>query len=279
MPIDLFGFSIGRKGKIPPKPQENTSASNSKLKSFVPPDTDDGAAIVEAGGFYGSFIDFEGAIKNDIDLINKYRDMSLHPEIEIAVDDIVNDAIVYDEKQSPVELMLDDVDQPDSIKSKIQIEFEEVLRLLKFRERGYDLFRRWYIDSRLYFHIMIDDASSKKGIQELRAIDPTRIRKVKKIEKKPKGVGISRFDVVDNVEEFYVYSEVDKNPAVTEGIKVAPDSICYVHSGLFDATRRRVFGFLQKAIKPLNQLRMIEDAVVIYRISRAPERRIFYIDV
>jgi len=278
MPIDLFGFSIGRKGKIPPRPQENSSGSTN-LKSFVPPDMDDGATIVEGGGFYGSYIDFDGSIKSDIDLINKYRDMSLHPEVEIAVDDIVNDAIVYDEKRSPVEIILDDVDYSESIKSKIQTEFDEVLRLLKFKEKGYDIFRRWYVDSRIYYHIMIDDSSSKKGIQELRTIDPTRIRKVKKVEKKPKGQGISRFDVVDNVEEFYIYNEIDRNAIATEGIKVAPDSICYVHSGMFDATRKRVFGFLQKAIKPLNQLRMIEDAVVIYRISRAPERRIFYIDV
>jgi len=278
MPIDLFGFSIGRKGKVSSKSGDNSSKN---LKSFVPPDMDDGAAIVEAGGFYGSYIDFDGTIKSDIDLINKYRDMSLHPEIEIAVDDIVNDAIVYDEKQSPVEILLDEVDYSDSIKSKIQAEFDEVLRLLKFKERGYDLFRRWYIDSRIYYHIMIDENSSKKGIQELRPIDPTKIRKVKKIDKKPITMGhqAGRFDMVDKVEEFYIYSEIDKNPNTTDGIKVTPDAICYVHSGLFDATRRRVFGFLQKAIKPLNQLRMIEDAVVIYRISRAPERRIFYIDV
>ena len=277
MPIDIFGFRLGRKGKEPASMQG--TSENKNLKSFVPPDTDDGAAIIEAGGFYGSYVDFNGTIKSDIDLINKYRDMSLHPEIEIAVDDIVNDAIVYDEQKSPVQLILDDLDYSDAIKDKMQTEFEEILKLLKFKDRGYDIFRRWYIDSRVYYHIMIDDNASKKGIQELRAIDPTKIRKVKKIEKKPAGTAISRFDIVDNVEEFYIYSERDKDPTTTEGIKVAPDSICYVHSGMYDATRRRVFGFLQKAIKPLNQLRMIEDAVVIYRISRAPERRIFYIDV
>ena len=279
MPIDLFGFSIGRKGKVPPKPQETSQGNQARLASFAPPETDDGAALVEAGGFYGSYIDFNGSIKNDIDLINKYRDMSLHPEIEIAVDDIINEAIVYDDKQNPCDLLLDDVDQPDSIKSKIQTEFDEILRLLKFKSKGYDVFRRWYVESRLYFHIMIDDNSPKKGIQELRPIDPTKIRKVKKVEKKPQGRGVDRYNIVDNVEEFYVYSELDKNPTLSEGIKVAPDSICYVHSGMFDATKSRVFGYLQKAIKPLNQLRMIEDAVVIYRISRAPERRIFYIDV
>ncbi len=279
MPVDLFGFSIGRKGKVPPKPQETSLGDQSKLQSFVPPETDDGAALVEAGGFYGSYVDFDGSIKNDIDLINKYRDMSLHPEIEIAIDDIINDSIVYDEKQNPCDIVLDEVEQPASIKNKIEAEFNEVLRLLKFKTKGYDLFRRWYIDSRLYFHIMIENNSPKKGIQELRAIDPTKIRKVKKVEKKPKGTGTERFNIINNVEEFYIYSELDKNPTMTEGIKVAPDSICYVHSGLFDATRKRVFGYLQKAIKPLNQLRMIEDAVVIYRISRAPERRIFYIDV
>jgi hypothetical protein len=277
MPIDIFGFRLGKRGKAPASMQG--TSENKNLKSFVPPDTDDGAAVIEAGGFYGSYVDFNGTIKSDIDLINKYRDMSLHPEIEIAVDDIVNDAIVYDEQKSPVQLILDDLDYSDTIKDKMQTEFEEILKLLKFKDRGYDIFRRWYIDSRIYYHIMIDDNASKKGIQELRSIDPTKIRKIKKIEKKPVGTEMSRFDIVDSVEEFYVYSERDKDPTTTEGIKVAPDSICYVHSGMYDATRRRVFGFLQKAIKPLNQLRMIEDAVVIYRISRAPERRIFYIDV
>ena len=203
MPIDIFGFRLGRKGKEPASMQSSGFESKN-LKSFVPPDTDDGAAVIEAGGFFGSYVDFNGTIKSDIDLINKYRDMSLHPEIEIAVDDIVNDVIVYDEQKSPVQLILDDLDYSDSIKDKIQTEFDEILKLLKFKDKGYDIFRRWYIDSRIYYHIMIDDNSSKKGIQELRAIDPTKIRKIKKIEKKPTGVGHQRFDIVDNVEEFYI---------------------------------------------------------------------------
>ncbi|HIJ11984.1 TPA: portal protein, partial [Candidatus Woesearchaeota archaeon] len=279
MPIELFGFSLGRKGKT--SPQASTSQSGGeKAKSFVPPDFDDGAIQVEGGlpGFYGTYLDVEGAIKNDIGLINKYRDMSLHPEAEMAIDDIVNEAIVYDETKKPVTLNLDLLTISDTIKSKIEGEFEGVLRLLDFGNRGYEIFRRWYIDGKLYYHIMLND-QSKKGISELRPVDATKIRLIRKIEKKRLQKGPSNIDIVDHVEEFYMYTDTDKNPSATEGIKVALDSISYIHSGLYDRSGKRVVGYLQKAIKPLNQLRMIEDAVVIYRISRAPERRIFYIDV
>ena len=283
MPLELFGFSIGRKGKESPKPFTSESGRDNAL-SFVPPDFDDGAATLTQGGFYGSYIDMEGAIKNDIDLINKYRDMALHPEIEIAVEDIVNEAIVFDDTKKSITLELAETNLPDAIKTKMQDEFESILNLLKFKSRGYELFRKWYIESRLYFHV-IPHENGKKGIRELRPIDPTKIRKIRNVEKKKDEKNGAT--VIDKVEEFYVYTDIDraKNEAygavagTVEGVKVAPDAICFVPSGLYDATKSRVFGYLQKAIKPLNQLRMIEDAVVIYRISRAPERRIFYIDV
>lgn len=284
MAIELFGFSIGRSGKEPPRPNTSESGRNNEVQSFVPPDFDDGAAVVQGGGFYGSYIDMDGVIKNDVDLINKYRDMAMHPEIEIAVEDIVNESIVFDTNRKAIELNLEGTDLPDAIKAKMQDEFDSILKILKFGNRGYELFRKWYIESRLYFHV-IPHENGKKGIKELRPIDPTKIRKVRNVEKKKDEKGAT---IINKVEEFYVYTDTSQSkgneaystPSGTvEGIKVAPDSICFVPSGLYDATKSRVFGYLQKAIKPLNQLRMIEDAVVIYRISRAPERRIFYIDV
>ena len=277
MPIDLFGFSIGRKGKQSPSPD---SGAEQKIgKSFAPPDYDDGAVTVSGGGYFGSYVDFEGSIKTEIDLIHKYRDMANHAEIEQAIDDITNDAIVYDDRKQSVSVVLDEVDLPDSIKNKITDEFSEILKLLNFKKRGYEIFRKWYIDSRLYFHIILDEKNAKKGITELRPIDATKIRKVRKVNKGKNPTGSIDTQIVDSVEEFYVYSEQTYNSNSTEGIKIALDSISYVHSGLYDSSKKRVLGYLHKAIKPINQLRMIEDAVVIYRISRAPERRIFYVDV
>ena len=279
MPIELFGFSLGRKGKTSPQATLSQSGGD-KAQSFVSPDFDDGALEVAGGlgGFYGTYLDVEGAIKNDIQLINKYRDMSLHPECEIAVDDIVNESIVYDDTKKPVEINLELIDLSDSIKSKIENEFDGCLRLLDFGNKGYEIFRRWYIDGKIYHHVILHE-QSQKGISELRPIDSTKIRKIRQVQKKLHQKGIAKVELIDNVEEFYMYSDTDKNPSATEGIKVALDSVSYVHSGLYDRSGKRVVGYLQKAIKPLNQLRMIEDAVVIYRISRAPERRIFYIDV
>ena len=285
MAIDIFGFSIGRKGKAAPSLQA-VEDEKKKAKSFAPPDYDDGAITLAGGGYSSSYIDFEGTLKTEMDIIQKYRDMASHAEIEQAIEDISNDSIVYDDKKQSVDIMLDEVDLPDSIKSKMQTEFDEILRLLNFKNKGYEIFRRWYIDGRLYYHIILDEEQSKKGIIEMRPIDSLKIRKVRKINKKPSNGPGFQTEVVDSVEEFYVYNEhlVSSsaiNPIVpsVEGVKVSLDSISYTHSGLYDAGRKRVLGHLHKAIKPLNQLRMIEDAVIIYRISRAPERRIFYVDV
>ena len=278
MPIDLFGFSIGRKSKQPLSPESGTGEKK-VAKSFAPPDYDDGAVSVSGGGYFGSYVDFEGSIKTEIDLIHKYRDMANHAEIEQAIDDITNDAIVYDDKKQSVSIVLDELDLPDSIKDKITTEFDEILKLLQFKKRGYEIFRKWYIDSRLYYHIILDEKNAKKGIAELRPIDSTKIRKVRKINRGNTPAGSVDTQLVESIEEFYVYSEQSHNSNGTEGIKIALDSISYIHSGLYDSSKKRVLGYLHKAIKPINQLRMIEDAVVIYRISRAPERRIFYVDV
>ena len=278
MAIKLFGFSISRETGA------SSEETPKKSLSFVPPDFDDGSIPIEVGGYFGAVVDFDGTIKSDIELIKKYRDMALHPEVESAISDICNEAVVYNETFSTVKVDTTNVKQPKSIKDKVESEFSEVLHLLNFNRRGYEIFRKWYIDSRLYYHIIIDDKNKKKGIVELRPIDPVKIRKVRKINKKPlddksgSGQGVK---VVTSVEEFYVYNESEPNSSALsmEGLKIQPDSICFVHSGLFDSYHKKIIGYLHKAIKALNQLRMIEDAVVIYRITRAPERRVFYVDV
>lgn len=279
MAINLpFGFVLGRTGGTPKE-------EDRKSPSFVPPDYDDGAVPIEVGGYYGAFVDFDGTIKTDIDLIHKYRDMAIHPEVETAIADICNESIVYSDSLDTVKIDTAAIDQPKSIKDKVEAEFQEVLNLLEFPRRGYEIFRKWYIDSRLYYHIIVDEANKKKGIKELRPIDPVKIRKIRSIKKKPltkdQSLRPSSIQVISSVEEFYVYNDKEPNSTAVsmEGLKISPDAICFIHSGLFDSSRKRVIGYLHKAIKALNQLRMIEDAVVIYRITRAPERRVFYVDV
>jgi len=287
MAINLFGFSIGKKDA------RDTASAEDILKkpvSFVPPDYDDGATPIEVGGYFGAYVDFDGSVKSDIELIYKYREMALHPECESAIADICNESIVYNDTLDAVKIDVSAVKQSKAIKDKIEDEFHEVMQLLDFTRRGYELFRKWYVDSRIYYHIIIDEKNKKKGILELRPIDPTRIRKVRKIKKKPmpsggKGVENSAnplgINLVSDIEEFYIYSEQDQSSSTMtlDGLKINPDAVCFVHSGLYDSRRKKIIGYLHKAIKALNQLRMIEDAVIIYRLARAPERRIFYVDV
>lgn len=272
MPIDFFGFSIGRKQKLP-SPNLDPSLGVKEVKSFVPPLLDD-ASYVDAGGYFGSYLDLDGALKTEAEYIGKYREMSLHPEVESAVEDVCNEAIVLDDERKSVELILDQVTASDAIKQKMQDEYDQILRLLDFSNRGYEMFRRWFIDGKGYYHILIDKTNPKKGIVELRPIDALKIKKMVEVEKETDEKTGTKY--VKSVKEFYTYKE---NSTDTGGLKLSPESICYYHSGLFDPLSSRAISYLHKAIKPLNQLRMIEDAVVIYRISRAPERRIFYIDV
>ncbi len=262
----IFGFEITRKKK--------------QGKSFTAPESsDDGAVNVATGNAVAQYIDMEGSIKNEIDLINRYRDMSNQPECDAAVDDIVNEAIVISsEKENVLELDLAELGAPDGIKDKIHDEFTSILNILDFNKKGYDIFRKWVVDGRLYYHIIIDEAKKKQGIQELRYIDSRKIRKVREVikEKAPNGT-----DVVKKTVEYFVFND-SKLQALSqnlEGVKVSVDSVAHVMSGLYNHGKSVTISHLHKAIKPLNQLRMMEDAVVIYRISRAPERRIFYIDV
>jgi hypothetical protein len=258
----------------------------------VTPEADfaDGSTIIEAGGSaQGYAIDLDTNLRSDIDLIRKYREISGHAEIEIAIDDIVNEAVTEDVNGEILKLDLDMVeDISASTKKKITEEFNTLLYLLNFNKKGYEMFRQWYIDGRLYHYAVLDENNPKAGIQKIINIDPLKIKKITEIKKKTDQ--LTKVQTVESIKEYFIYSNFDKfltptpnMPIITygntTGIRLTADSVSYVHSGLIERNSKRVYGYLQKAIKPLNQLRMIEDAVVIYRISRAPERRIFYIDV
>jgi hypothetical protein len=267
--MDLFGFEIKRKEE---------EKEEKKRVSFVPREEEDGGGhIVNAGGYFGQYLDMDGgSAKNEADLIFKYRDIASQPECDAAIEDIVSEAIVSDEDSAPVDIVLDDLDQPDRIKKLIKEEFDNVSELINLNWYGHEIFRRWYIDGRLFYHKIIDEKNPKRGIIELRPIDPTRIRKVKELlkSKDPK----AGTEIVTGQKEYYIYQDRNMNKS-NQGLKIAPDSICYVTSGVLDPSRKKVLSYLHKALKTVNQLRMMEDSLVIYRLSRAPERRIFYIDV
>jgi len=275
MPIELFGFSIGKKEK-----------KNVKAQTFAEPEYEDGSLTVASGGAYGTYVDTEGAIKSESELINRYRDMGLQAEVENAIDDIINEAIVAAKDKPLVRINVDNLNVSESIRDKIRVEFKSISRLLDIQNLGHDVFKRWYIDGRIYYHVIVDENNLEKGIHELRVLDPRKIKKIreKKSDRQPDG------KTKTTVTEYYVYNQKGiyqsqgqtMGTAFTNaaaGLKISPDAIVYTHSGLMNSTRTLVLSYLHKAIKPLNQLRMIEDSLVIYRISRAPERRIFYVDV
>ena len=265
--FSLFGFKVGK-----------DTPAQEVLPSFSAPVLDDGAVTITAAAHYGTTIDLDSNYKNDVELITRYREMAMQPEIESAVDDIVNEAIV-DEDGVIVKLKLDNLKVSPKIKKAIEEEFGNILTLLNFKQLGQDIFRRFYIDGRMYYNIILSKENPSIGIQELRYTDPrkiTKIREIKKIKDKESG-----FDIIAGYVEYYIYSDTisTKSNLTNSGLRIAPDSMICVTSGLLDAKRSIILSHLHKAIKPLNQLRMIEDASVIYKVSRAPERRIFYIDV
>jgi hypothetical protein len=276
MAIKLFGFTLGKQDIVQVQSPEQPSFA-------LPTETmDDGAVTITQNAHYGTYVDLEGSVRNEIELVTRYREMANHPELEMAIDDIVNEAITHDETGKTVDIVLDKLKQPESVKKKIHEEFENILKMLNFGNLADDLFKRWYIDGRIYYHVVVDEKNPKKGIQELRYIDPRKIRKVREIKKgnDPKTGAL----IVQSMAEYYVYNDKGQTTQtytsnVNAGLKIAPESIINVNSGLMDAKNTFVISYIHKAIKALNQLRMIEDAVVIYRLSRAPERRIFYIDV
>ena len=265
--MQLFGFEILRK-------------KEKAFDSIVSPNPQDGSTVVNtgvnAGGYYGMVMDLDGIIKNENDLIRRYREVATYSDCDGAIEDIVSEAIVYDEEDQTVTINLDDVDVSESIKKKIRVEFDEVVKLLKFQERGHEIFRTWYVDGRIYYHILLDENNLKQGIVELRYIDPRKIRRIKNVVKSrtPQGV-----EVVKEVQEYYLYNDKGITEQTTQGVKLSLDSVVYTPSGFMDSNTGMMMSYLHKAIKPTNQLKMIEDSLVIYRISRAPERRIFYVDV
>ena len=268
MALELFGFRIGK-----------AEEQKDRIVSFAPPEPDDGSLTIAQGGVFGTTVDLEGTAKNETALITKYREMLLQPECEKAIDDIVNEAIVGDNKEQSVQIILEDTDLPSSIKNKINDEFDNVLSLLHFNTKSYSIFRDWYVDGRLYYHVMIDTKNPRAGIKELRYIDPRKIKKIRSEKQESHKPNQTSNTVLNKqYDEYFVYQPTGLGTN-TEGIKIAVDSIAYSHSGVLDQRNYMVLSYLHKAIKPLNQLRMLEDATVIYRLARAPERRIFYIDV
>ena len=268
----LFGYSLERAKK-----------GQSNGPSFVRKESDDAATPVAGGGYFGTAIDLDGSYKDESDLIRRYREMSIHPECDRAVDDVVNEAIAGDRDDSPVDVDLANLEVSAAIRKKIRDEFHNVLRLLDFDKKAYDIFRRWYIDGKLYYHKVIDTKNPRRGITELRYIDPRKIRKVIEFEAKKDRQFVDPRTMesltAPRSAEYYVYNQKGLRGLETTGIKIASDAIAFCHSGLKDMNKNVIMSHLHKAIKALNQLRMIEDSLVIYRLSRAPERRIFYIDV
>jgi len=268
---ELFGFNITRvKPQTDPKQQ------------FSQPQADDGTQVVAAGGFFGSYLDMEGTAKTEQDLIRRYREISLHPECDMAIEDIVNEAITSNENKQSVKVITDSLKYSSNVKRRIEEEFTEVLRLMQFNTRGHDLFRRWYVDGRIFFQKIIDAENPKNGITELKYLDPRKIKKIREVRKRrPEGlISPTNINIADETVEYFVYNERGiQGSAAIQGIKIAPDTIAFCPSGVIDQNKNIVLSYLHKAIKPVNQLRMIEDSAVIYRIARAPERRIFKIDV
>jgi hypothetical protein len=274
----LFGFNIITDDELEKQKINPLDASQIKEKSFAPPQQDDGAITVQTGSYYGTYVDLDGVSRNEVELITRYREMAMQPEMEGAIDDIVNEAIVEDEDGIVVELDLEEVEISKGTKEKIHEEFENIQRLLNWKDMSHEIFRRWYIDGRLFYHMVIDETKPEDGIKEMRYVDPRRIRKIREIlrTKDPK----TGMDLISKITEYFLFNDRGIMGTYSNlGTRIALDSMVYVTSGLLDSKRAMVLSYLNKAIKPLNQLRMLEDATVVYRLARAPERRVFYIDV
>tara|TARA_B100001093_G_scaffold400254_1_gene387764 strand:- start:197 stop:1879 length:1683 start_codon:yes stop_codon:yes gene_type:complete len=280
----LFGFSI-----------EEPNKDNKNAISPVPQNNEDGADYFLSSGFYGQYVDIEGVFRTEFDVIKRYRDMALHPECDTAIEHVVNEAIVSDSNDSPVEINLDNLNVSDKLKGIVRDEFKAVKDLLQFDKKAHEIFRNWYTDGRLYYHKVIDMKKPDEGIKEVRYIDSLKLKYMRVRPSQERGArGAQGIPVLPNsgeqtitkdakIEEFYTYypqGMAQRYGSVAgKGVKIAKDAITYVHSGLVDRNKKITLSYLHKAIKGLNQLRMIEDSLVIYRLSRAPERRIFYIDV
>ena len=274
MAIKLFGFNISRE----------EDEIDRKLQGFATPVSDDGASTVQAGGHFGTYVDLDATAKSEYELITRYREAAMYSDTSAAIDEILTEAIAAVDDEALVQINLDQSKIPQDIKDSIIKEFEIIYKLIEFDTRGFDYFRRWYIDGRIYFQKIIDTSNPKRGILETLVIDPRKIKKIREVKKeKDQKTGV---DIITSVEEFFLYNEkgITYNPGYTannptQGIKISTDAITFVASGIMDLDKNVVLSHLHKAIKPVNQLKMMEDALVIYRLARAPERRIFYIDV
>jgi len=276
--MEFFGFTFGGK--------KAKTAVEQVIPSVIDPEMDDGTqAVSSSAGYYGYYVDMDGTVKDEVQAIRRYREVSLFPDVDIAIQDIVNEAIPYEDDSPLVELVSDRLETSDAIKEKINDEFKYILRLLKFNEKAPDLFKKWYVDGRLYHNVLVDK-NPNNGIVEIRPIEATKIKKVRELikDKTPEGV-----EIIKGVKEYYVYSQngfvAQTNTATpqaattAQGVKLTDDSVIFTPSGFVDMNTGAVLSYLSKALRAANQLRMLEDAVVIYRLSRAPERRIFYVDV
>ena len=273
--MEIFGYKITRSSEPPTE------------KSFVAPTDDGGTDEIKAGGYYGTYLDLDGTASTEQELIRRYRDIAGMADVDTAIDDIVNDSISNLDDEDPVRINLDDVEMSAGIKKDIEKEFEEILRILDFKLRAHDYFRRWYVDGRLFFHKVIDTANPKQGLTDVRYIDPRKIKKVREIvkEKDPK----TNVDFIKRIDEYFLFNEkgvvhqksanVNDYSTSANALRITKDAICHVPSGLVDQDKNVGLSYLHKAIRPANQLRMMENALVIYRITRAPERRVFYVDV
>ncbi len=276
MAIKLFGFTIGREDEEPP--------IDRKLQGFATPVADDGASTVQAGGYFGTYVDLDATAKSEYDLITRYRECAMYSDTSAAIDEILTEAIAAIDDEAVVQINLDRLDIPDDIKDTILDEFTALMKMIEFDTKGFDYFKRWYIDGRLYFQKIVDTKNPKRGILETIVLDPRKIKKIREVKKeKDKDSGV---EIIKSVEEYFLYNEkgITYNPGFTthaanQGIRISLDAITFVPSGIMDLDKNVVLGQLHKAIKPVNQLKMMEDSLVIYRLARAPERRIFYIDV
>jgi hypothetical protein len=273
--------------------EEQQEKENENIQSFSPPEFDDGSAVVGAAGVYGTYLNLDSTFNNEFDLMARYRSMSMQPECEIAIDEIVNESIVSGRKTYPVNIELDYLNFSQLLRDKIGDEFYNILDKLNFKYAGFEIFRKWFIDGRIFYHVLIDTKNPQKGIVELRPIDPFKIKKIRERQKTDNEesvrIGMDEIPINQKFNEYYLYSETGvfnvENDGTNVGgersniLKIASDSIVYTNSGLLDERRKNVISYLHKAFRPLNQIRMLEDSAIIYRLSRAPSRRVFYVDV
>ncbi|MFZ9743159.1 MAG: portal protein [Chitinophagaceae bacterium] len=276
MEIEVFGFEFGKRKSTKQEKQEKS------LQSFTAPEIYDGTVTVEAGGFFGTALDYAANLRDESASVVQYRNMSIYPEVDNAIDEIVNASIVLGTDRKPVKLDLSSIPVSDVIKNKIYREFERILHLLDFNNKSYEIFRRWYIDSKIFYNVVIDKDLPTEGIKEIIPVDPLKIKKVRKIKKEMERVDGNSISLIKDIEEYYLYTNTDKDSYMVTGpggLQLSTDSIVYVPSGIVDLNTKRVLGYLHKAIRPLNMLRQLEDALLVYRVARAPERRVFYVDV